>query len=137
MLKSLYQLVKGPSSSISEKHCSRVLHCLRENAEAMKSFLTLSNTPWVVRGVFHAFQNDHVINSRFTKLEGACTNELLLTMYSRDSRQILMEQMATAMSEDVVMEHRDAIRISHLLNAEIDLAAWMAGEREEKLSLLE
>lgn len=48
-----------------------------------------------------------------------------------------MEQIATPMSEDVVTEHQKAIRISHLLNAEIGTADRKTVEREVKLSLLE
>lgn len=83
-LKALCQMVQRPRSSISEKHCNRVLHCFCENAEALKTFLKTCNVLSDVRDVLYNFQNEHIIDSRFTKTEGTCTNELSFTMYSRD-----------------------------------------------------
>lgn len=130
-------MVQGLSNTISEKRCNQVLYCLRKNAKALKTFSTTCNTLLDVRAVLHSFQNDHIIDSRFTKIEDTCTNGLSFTMYNRDPCQVLMEQLATTMSEDVVTEHWEAIRISHPLNAEIETATCKAMEVEAKLSLLE
>lgn len=58
-------------------------------------------------------------------------------MYSRDPFPVLIEEMATEMSEDVVMEHRVAVRISHPLNAKTVTNACKAVKREVKLLFLE
>lgn len=123
-------MVQRPNSSISKKHCNRVLHCLRKNAEALKTFLTTCNILPNFQDVSHSFQIDHIVDCRFTKTEVTCTNSSSFNIYNRDPCEALMKRMATAMLKVVVTEHQEAIIVSHLLSVEIGTATCKAVERD-------